>query len=172
MCSPTLIDAPVKPMLPTWCWPQPFGQPRDLDVQLARELVGDVHRFDPLLHGLVEAHRARDPELARVGARARDDVGDLARAGVAEAELRQRAPDVVDALLAHPAQHEVLLHGRARVAAGVVAHDRRQAAELLGREVAARDFRLDRHEALLLLLAHVRARGSARTRDRSPFGLP
>ncbi len=30
MCSPTLIDAPVKPMLAMWCWPQPFGQPEIL----------------------------------------------------------------------------------------------------------------------------------------------
>src|ERR1035437_3080464 len=49
----------------------------DLHVQPARELVGYVHRLDPLLHGLVQAHRARDPELARVRARAGDDVVDL-----------------------------------------------------------------------------------------------
>ena len=34
MCSPTLIDAPVKPMLATWCWPQPFGQPLILMLSL------------------------------------------------------------------------------------------------------------------------------------------
>src|SRR3712207_8731539 len=44
--------------------------------------------------------------------------------------------DVVDRLVAHPAQHDVLVHGRARVAAAEVAHELRQAAELLGRQVA------------------------------------
>ena len=122
MCSPTLIDAPVKPMLRDVVLAAAVRAAADLDVDLARELVGDVHRFDPLLHGLVQAHRAGDPELARVGPRARDDVGDLPRARLAQAELGERAPQVVDALLAHPAQHEVLLHGRARVAAGVLAH--------------------------------------------------
>src|SRR6185312_3429000 len=95
----------------------------DLDVQLARQLVGDLHRFDPLLNGGVQTHRARDPELARVGSRAGDDVDDLARAGLAEPELRERPPHVVYALLAHPAQHDVLLDGRAGVTAGEVAHD-------------------------------------------------
>src|SRR5271154_1094309 len=41
-----------------------------LHVQPARQLVADVHRFDALLHRLVEPHRARDPELARVRPRA------------------------------------------------------------------------------------------------------
>ena len=114
------------------------------------------HRFDALFDRLVQAHRARDPELARIRPRARDHVVDLARARAAQPQLRQRAPDVVDALLADPAQHEVLLHRRPRVAAGVGAHDLRQAPELLGRQIAADDLRLDRHEALLLLRAHVR----------------
>src|SRR4029077_6719303 len=91
----------------------------DLDVQLASQLVGDVQRLDPLLHRLVQPHRAGDPELARVGSRARHDVVDLPRARVAQVHLRQRLPQVVHALLAHPAQDEVLLHGRTRVAAGV-----------------------------------------------------
>ena len=53
----------------------------------------------------------------------RDDVGDLVGAGVAEAELAEPQPDVVERLVAHPAQHEVLVDGRAGVAAGEVAHD-------------------------------------------------
>ena len=97
-----------------------------LDVDPARQRVGDVHRLDPLAHRAVEPHRARDAELAGVGAGARDDVVDLVGAGLAEAELVQPRPDVVDRLVAHPAQHEVLVHGGARVAAGVVAHDRRR----------------------------------------------
>ena len=71
--------------------------------------------------------------------------------GVPEAELGQAAPDVVQRLVAHPAQHEVLVHGGARVAAAEVAHDRGQAAELLGREVAADDLDLDGGEAGLAL---------------------
>src|SRR5205823_950991 len=58
-----------------------------LDVDVTREPVADRHLLEALLHGLVEAHRARDPELAGVGSRARDDVGDLTRAGLAQAEL-------------------------------------------------------------------------------------
>ena len=46
-----------------------------------------------------------------------------------------------------------------------------EAAELLGREVAARDLDLDGREALLALRLDVGARRSARTRVRSPFGL-
>src|SRR6516225_6518227 len=101
-----------------------------LDVDLAAELVGDAHLFDPLLHRLVEPHRARDSELARIGAGAGHDVAYLPRPSLAETELRQREPEVVDALLAHPPQHEVLLHSAARVAAGVGAHELRQTAEL------------------------------------------
>src|SRR5205807_9717958 len=91
----------------------------DLDMDLARQRVRDLHRLDALLHRLVEPHRAGDPELAGVRAGAGDDVVDLARAGGAESELRQRPPHLVGGLLAYPAEHEVLLHGRARVAAGV-----------------------------------------------------
>src|SRR5271165_5189739 len=58
--------------------------------------------------------------------------------------------------MADPAKHHVLLDGRARVAARVLAGGRRQAPELLGREIAAEHLDLDRHDALLLLLAHVR----------------
>jgi hypothetical protein len=35
-----------------------------LDVDLTRQLVGDLHGFDPLLDRLVEPHRACDAELA------------------------------------------------------------------------------------------------------------
>ena len=67
------------------------------------------HRLDPLLHGLVEAHRAGDAELAGVGARAADHVGDLLGARRRRGRARSSAlPDVVDRLVAHPAQHQVL----------------------------------------------------------------
>ena len=59
-------------------------------------------------------------------------------------ELAQLLPDLVDRLVAHPAQHEVLVHGRAGEAAGVAAHDLAQPAQLLGGQVAAADLDLDR----------------------------
>ena len=131
-----------------------------LDVDLARQRVGDAHRLDALADRVVEPHRARDAELAGVGAGAGDDVVDLVGAGVAEAELLEALPDVVDRLVAHPAQQEVLVHGGAGVAAGEVAHDLREAAELLGREVAADDLDLHGREAVLALRLDVGARGS------------
>ena len=64
------------------------------------------------------------------------------------------------------------MHGRAGVAAGEVAHDLAEAAELLRRQVAARDVDVDGREAGLALRRARRRRRSARTRARSPFGLP
>src|SRR4051794_19473260 len=127
------------------------GAARHLDVDPARQRVGDPHRLDPLLDGAVEAHRAGDAELAGVRAGAGDDVVDLVRAGLAEAERVEALPHVVDRLVADPAQHEVLVHGGAGVAAAEVAHDLREPAELLRREVAARDLDLHRAEAPLAL---------------------
>ena len=48
------------------------------------------------------------------------------------------------------------MHARARVAAGEVTHDLRDPAELLRREIAARDLHLDGVETLLALREHVR----------------
>src|SRR5262249_7253847 len=121
------------------------------DVDPLGQLVLDLHRVDPLLDRPVEAHRAGDPEFAAVGAGAADDVGDLARAGVAEPERGHPLPDVVERLVADPTEDEVLLHGAAGMPAGVLAHDRAEAAELLGGEVAAGDLHLDAREALLAL---------------------
>ena len=129
---------------------------RHLDVDLPGQRVGDPHRLDPLLDRLVEAHRAGDPELAAVGARAGDDVVDLERAGAAEAELDQALPDVVHGLVADPAQDEVLLHGGPGVAAGELAHDRREPAQLLRGEIAAGDLDRDGGEAVLALRRDVR----------------
>src|SRR5262245_14109394 len=108
-----------------------------LDVDSPGEGIGDVHLLDPLLDLSVEAHRAGDPELAAVGAGAADHVVDPHGARLAEAELLQPEPHVVDGLLADPAQNQVLLHGGAREAAAEVAHDRREAPELLRAQVAA-----------------------------------
>ena len=122
-----------------------------LQVDLAGQRVGDVHRLDPLLERPVQAHRGGDPELAGVGAGAGDDVGDRADAVLGEAELAQRRVDVVERLIADPAQDEVLIDRRPRVAAAEVAHDLREAAELVRAEVAAGDLHVHGREALLAL---------------------
>src|SRR4051812_41530600 len=127
-----------------------------LDVDLARERILDVHLDQLVVDRPVEAHRGRDAELARVGAGAAHVVGDLVGARVAEVELDKPLPHVVQRLVAHPAQHEVLVHGRARPATAELAHDLGQAAELLRREVAAEHLDLDRREAGLALRRHVR----------------
>ena len=136
------------------------GAAGHLDVDLLRERVLDAHRLDALAHRVVEPHRARDAELAGVGAGAGDDVVDLVGAGVGEVQLLEALPDVVDRLVAHPAQQEVLVHGGAGVAAGEVAHDVGEPAELLGREVAADDLDLHGREAVLALLLDVGRAGS------------
>ena len=94
------------------------------------------------------------------------------RAGVAQAQLVEPAPDVVERLVADPAQHQVLLDAGAGVAAGEVAHDLRQAAELLGRQVAAGDLHLGRREALLALRAARWPPPTRRSSRLSPFGWP
>src|SRR5581483_8357863 len=58
-----------------------------LDVDAAGQRVVDLHLDELVLDGLVEPHRARDPELAGIGARAAHHVGDLVGAGVVQAEL-------------------------------------------------------------------------------------
>src|SRR5262245_15850343 len=122
-----------------------------LDLDLLRERVRDLHLLDSLVDGAIEPHRAGDAELAAVGARAADDVLDRERAGLAEPELLEAGPDVVDRLLADPTQHQVLLDGGAGIAAAELAHDGRQPAELLRGEVAAGHLDGDRDEALLAL---------------------
>ena len=122
-----------------------------LDVDLTGERIGDVHLFDPLLDRLVQAHRAGDAHLAAVGAGAADHVGDPAGADVVETELAEALPDVVEVVVADPAQDDVLLDGRAGEATGVVTHDLAEAAELLGGQVTTDDRDLDRVEALLPL---------------------
>ena len=138
----------------------------------AGQRIGDVHRLDPLGDGAVEPHRARDAELAGVGPGARDDVVDLVRAGLAEAELVEPPPDVVDRLVADPAQHEVLVHGRARVAAGELAHDVGQAAELLGRRGRRASTLTWTAEKPSWRWASTFAARKRRNSVRSPFGEP
>ena len=124
-------------MFAMWCWLQPLGQP---DILMWIRLVsGSVISIastrsrtawlSPIELVMPSLHESVPGQLT---------TSLISSApGVAEAELAERAPDVVDALVAHPAQHQVLVHGGAGVAARVVAHDLGEAAELLGREVAA-----------------------------------
>src|SRR5207253_2000564 len=95
--------------------------------------------------------RAGDPELAGVGARAADGVGDLVGAGVAELQVAQRPPHLIHRSVAHPAQDDVLVHGRAGIAAGVAANYLGKTAQLIGGQVAAADLDLDSAKALLAL---------------------
>src|SRR6185437_15252055 len=127
------------------------GAAAHVDVDALRERVFDAHGLDPGLDGGIEAHGACDAQFAAIRARAGDDVGDAARAGIGEAKLFEALPHFVEALIAHPAQDDVLLDGRAGEAAAVFAHDGSEATELLGLEVAASDLHFDRSDALLAL---------------------
>src|ERR1019366_384288 len=106
----------------------------------------------------VEAHRARDPELAGIGPGAADHVGDLVGTGIAELERDKGPPDTIDPLVAHPAHDTVLSPRGAGGTARVAAHDLAQPAQLLGREIAAADLDLDGAEATLTLGGHVGGR--------------
>src|SRR5581483_3440543 len=88
---------------------------------------------------------------AAVRAGAADDVGDLPRTDPRESQLAEPPPDVVDGLVAHPAEDEVLLRRGSRVASGEVPHDLREAPELLRGEIAAGDLHLHRAEPRLSL---------------------
>src|SRR5215210_2051054 len=122
-----------------------------LDVDALGQLVRDVHRRDPLPHRGVEPHRARDAQLAAVGARARDDVVDALGAVLAQPEVHQAPPDVVQRLVADPAQDQVLADRRAHVPGTELARYVGHTAQLPGREVAPHDVDLDGAEALLPL---------------------
>src|SRR3954454_19501408 len=126
-----------------------------LDVDASRERVLDVHAGHAPLDHAVEAHRAGDAHLAAVGAGAAQDVGDLVRARIAQVELLEAQPEVVERLVADPPEHDVLLDAGARIAAGEVAHDLREPAELRGRQVAADHADLGARESLLALRVHV-----------------
>src|SRR5690606_32753212 len=79
----------------------------DVDQDLARALVRDVHQLHLLADGPVEAHRAGDAQLAGVRAGAGDDVRDLTDAPTPEAQLAEGLPDVVDGAFRDPAQHDL-----------------------------------------------------------------
>ena len=79
-------------MSPIQCWPQEFGQPLAL-------MVRRLHlRIVVLAHGLLQrraqVHRLGERQVAGVGAGAGEHVFDLARAGVAEADLVERRVDL------------------------------------------------------------------------------
>ena len=92
---------------------------RVLDVDPLGQRVRDVQLLELGVDGAVQPHRAGDAQLAAVGAGAGDGVQDLAGAVLAEAQLGQLLPHLVDRLVAHPAQHEVLLDRGAGPAAAV-----------------------------------------------------
>src|SRR5207248_1274902 len=85
--------------------PAPIGAARHLDVDPAGELIVELHLRHSLADRLVEAHRAGDPELARIRPRAGHDVGYLIGAGLPQTELAEALPDLVKGLVAHPAQN-------------------------------------------------------------------
>ena len=138
-----------------WCWPQELGQPLMCTRILRVSGSSIASSAEPLLDCSVEPHRGGDPELAGVGAGAGDHVFDLLRVGRAELQLAERLPDGVDALVGNPAQHQVLLRGRAGAVAAVAAQDLRHAVELRRRDVALRDADFDRRVARLALRRHV-----------------
>src|SRR5918912_695881 len=128
-----------------------IGAARHLDVDLPGQRVGDPHGLDPLLDRPVQPHGARDAELARVGARAAHDVADLVGAGAGESKPSEAEPEVVERLVADPAEDHVLLDRGTRVAAGELAHQVGEAAELLRAEIPPGHLDLDGREALLAL---------------------
>ena len=123
-----------------WCWPQPLGQPLILTLTFWTSGSCVVELDHLLAHAVAGLVRGRDRELAAVGAGAGDDVGHAGR----RRRRRSRSPSssrwsIVQRLGAHPAQDQVLVLVGAGVAAGVLAHDAGQLAELAGADVAHRD---------------------------------
>ena len=165
-------------MFAMWCWEHPFGQPliftwilrvsgSSICICSRRSCTAALRPIELVMPSL---------QLSVPGQLTTSVI--WCAPASPRSELLEPLPHVVDALVAHPAQQEVLVHGRARVAAGVVAHDLREAAELLGREVAAGDLHLDGGEALLALRLHVgggervELAGCRRWRCRSSSGGP
>ena len=157
-------------MSATWCCAQPFGQP--LILMWISRVSGSVMSIASitLLHGLVETHRARDAELARVGAGARHHVVDLARARRRRARARRaRATGRTRSRGAPSAAGGSAARSCAR-SRPRGAHDLRQAAELLGREVAAGDLDLDASRSHPASARPRWPRGSVRTRTCRRWG--
>ena len=111
-------------MLAMWCWLQPFGQPLILmwiclvsasviSISSSRSLIARLRPIELVMPSL---------QLSVPGQLTTSVIS--RGAGLAEAELAEPLPDVVERLVADPAQDEVLLHGAAGVAAGELAHDR------------------------------------------------
>src|SRR5690606_37649677 len=129
----------------------------DVDQDLARALVRDVHQLHLLADGPVEAHRAGDAQLAGVRAGAGDDVRDLTDAPTPEAQLAEGLPDVVDGAFRDPAQHDLLPLRGAGASAAVGAEDGGEASELRGGQIALWHLHLDRDVAGLPLRLDARA---------------
>ena len=83
-----------------------------------------------------EAPRARDPELAGVGAGARHRVAEAAGARQPEADRLQRAAHLEHAVRRHEADDQRLVRGDAQGVAAVLVEHRGEAPQLGGRQVA------------------------------------
>ena len=139
-----------------WCWLQPFGQP--LIFTCILRVSGSVMPICSM-----RSRTARLSPIELVMPSLQESVpGHDTTSSISSAAGRPRPssssalPGVVDVLVAHPAQDHVLMHRRAGVAAGVVAHDLADAAELLRRQVTARHVDVQGREAGLALRRHAR----------------
>ncbi len=101
-----------------------------------------------------EAARRGDGELAARRAGAARHVGERVRARAREASPGELAVQRGQPRVGHPAQDEVLLVGRAQLALAVLRDERREGAELRGRDVAEDEADHHRREPDLLLGPH------------------
>src|SRR5690606_34412777 len=100
--------------------------------------------------------RGGNRQLAAVGARAGDNVGEQVCLSLTEANSREFTVEHLQRLRADPAQDQVLVLVRAGVASRVLTHDLGKLAELPGADVTHRDGDRGGDEARLLLRAGVR----------------
>src|SRR5207245_9698237 len=86
----------------------------DLDVQVLHRLIQlKALLRQPLAQLACQSARGRNSQLACIRSRARDDVDNGPRAGFSQANRMQRVVELWQIALADPANHEVLLDGRA-----------------------------------------------------------
>src|ERR1700759_1204175 len=132
-----------------WCWLQPFGQP--LIFTCIRRVSGssicisairsDTARLRPIELVMPSLHESVPGQLTT------SEISSApARPPLAELQVTQCLPDLVDRSLAHPAEHQVLVHCRPGETPGVAAHDLADTAQLVRGEVALRDLDLDAGE--------------------------
>ena len=111
-------------MLAMWCWLQPFGQPLILMwICLVSGSVISISSSRSWTAWLRPIELVMPSLQLSVPGQLTTSVICAAPASPRPSSL-EALPDVVERLVADPAQDEVLLHGGAGVAAGEVAHDR------------------------------------------------